>query len=242
MFTCTVCGNEKYEDFGEVLPHDYEESFRVPATCVSYGYRILNCSYCGAEQNEAIEPLGHKDENGDGLCDSCGVSLAGAAAHEHTASDWIVKSEATCADNGLKYKECTECGAIIEVELIERLPHTVSGWIVDADPTCTVCGSRHTKCTVCGVYVDIEEIPAPGHAPALVGAVRPTTTTDGYTGDTVCVVCGETLETGSVIPAEGEDPGDDGGENGGQSLSLWQRIVDWFRSLINKIKALFGIK
>ena len=267
--------NKSYEFSDE---HSFVQQFEMPATCGSYGYRFSKCS-CGAEQNEAIDPLGHKDENGDGLCDSCGVSLGGAAAHEHTASEWIVKSEATCAesgirikkctecdailevesidklphtvsdwivqseatcaDNGLKYKECTECGAIVEVGLIERLPHTVSDWVVDADPTCIVCGSRHTKCTICGVYVDVEEIPAPGHAPALVGAVAATADSDGYTGDTVCLVCGDLLEEGSVIPAEGnEDPGTGGEEQG--KLSIWERIVQWFRSLLEKIKALFG--
>ena len=39
-------------------------------------------------------------------------------------------------------------------------------------------------------------------------ATDPTCTEDGYTGDTVCCICGETLETGDVIPALGHVEGE----------------------------------
>ena len=48
-----------------------------------------------------------------------------------------------------------------------------------------------------------EVIPALGHKTQLVGAKAATCTEDGYTGDEVCTVCGETVKKGEVIPALG---------------------------------------
>ncbi len=39
------------------------------------------------------------------------------------------------------------------------------------------------------------------HEPVVQNASNPTCTEDGYTGDTVCSICGEMLEPGEVIPA-----------------------------------------
>ena len=41
------------------------------------------------------------------------------------------------------------------------------------------------------------------HEPCVQGAKDPDCLYEGYTGDTVCIVCGELLEKGSVIPARG---------------------------------------
>ena len=48
-----------------------------------------------------------------------------------------------------------------------------------------------------------EVLPALGHKTELVGAKAATCTEDGYTGDQVCTVCGETVTKGEVIPALG---------------------------------------
>ena len=47
------------------------------------------------------------------------------------------------------------------------------------------------------------EAPVHTHTTELVGAKDATCTEDGYTGDLVCTVCGETVETGKAIPAAG---------------------------------------
>ena len=48
-----------------------------------------------------------------------------------------------------------------------------------------------------------ETLPSLGHKTQLVGAKAATCTEDGYTGDEVCTVCGETVKKGEVIPATG---------------------------------------
>ena len=50
-----------------------------------------------------------------------------------------------------------------------------------------------------------EVLPALGHKTELVGAKAAACTEDGYTGDEVCTVCGETVKKGEVIPATGHD-------------------------------------
>ena len=55
-----------------------------------------------------------------------------------------------------------------------------------------------------------EIIPPTGnHTTALVGAKEATATEDGYTGDEVCTVCGQTIRQGEVIPATGETTPDE---------------------------------
>ena len=51
--------------------------------------------------------------------------------------------------------------------------------------------------------IDPSEQPHTEHVPGLQGVVDPDCLFEGYTGDTVCVVCGELLEKGSVVPALG---------------------------------------
>lgn len=44
---------------------------------------------------------------------------------------------------------------------------------------------------------------ATGHKTETQNAKDATCTTDGYTGDQACDMCGEIVETGTVIPATG---------------------------------------
>lgn len=80
-------------------------------------------------------------------------------------------------------------------------------------PTCTEDGyATYYQCLDCGKYFEEEELitetiwedlllPATGHKTELRNAKEATCTEDGYTGDEVCTVCGETLKRGEVIPA-----------------------------------------
>lgn len=80
-------------------------------------------------------------------------------------------------------------------------------------PICTEDGhAAYYQCLDCGKYFEDEELitettwedlllPATGHKTGLRNAKEATCTEDGYTGDEVCTVCGETLKRGEVIPA-----------------------------------------
>ena len=79
---------------------------------------------------------------------------------------------------------------------------------VTTEPGCESTGVRTYTATVTlegRTYTDTktETLPATGHKTQLVGAKAATCTEDGYTGDEVCTVCGETVKKGEVIPAPG---------------------------------------
>ena len=79
-------------------------------------------------------------------------------------------------------------------------------WVIDDEPTCGAAGKKHEVCSVCGKTQSENTVLAPtgAHTGTIVNAKEATATEDGYTGDTVCTVCGQTLAVGAVIPATGE--------------------------------------
>lgn len=85
---------------------------------------------------------------------------------EHTAGEdaWTVLEEATCTEDGLRCKICTECGEEFDHEVIPATGHTENGWIVDKEATCTEDGIKHLACKNCNVSLDAETIPATGHS------------------------------------------------------------------------------
>lgn len=66
-----------------------------------------------------------------------------------------------------------------------------SDWSSDAD------GHWHA-CAACGDRLDYA-----AHTPKVEGAQGATCTDEGYTGDTVCSVCGYVIAKGETIPATG---------------------------------------
>ena len=81
------------------------------------------------------------------------------------------------------------------------------------EPTCTATGSYDSVvyCSVCKAEVSRTKVtlPATGHTVVVDSAVAATATTDGLTEGSHCSVCGETIVAQEVIPATGEQ----GGEN-----------------------------
>ncbi len=69
-------------------------------------------------------------------------------------------------------------------------------------PTCTEDGAAHTECTVCqDIIKESFVIKATGHQHTEVLNVKDVTCKEeGYTGDTWCKDCEQTIEVGSVIP------------------------------------------
>ncbi|MBQ9880887.1 MAG: leucine-rich repeat protein [Clostridia bacterium] len=119
-------------------------------------------AYIGSERYDTIfgeafellhEPLGHIDEDGDGVCDRCGETVADACAHENTGIRNAVA--ATCTEPGyMGDTYCLDCGEQIEVgETIDALGHDYCA-VVTA-PTCEERGYATYTCSRCGdSYVD----------------------------------------------------------------------------------------
>lgn len=78
------------------------------------------------------------------------------------------------------------------------------------------------------------------HTTETVNYIAPTCTEDGYTGDEVCTVCGETVSTGEVIAATGHSYGDDNTcDNCGHKQSVSEAIQTWISDTIQSIRNFF---
>ncbi len=69
------------------------------------------------------------------------------------------------------------------------------------EPTCATTGITTYSCLFCDRSYE-EAIPSLGHSAELQGAVAPTCSAAGYSGDLVCTVCGTVVEKGVVLPVE----------------------------------------
>ena len=79
----------------------------------------------------------------------------------HSASDWIIDSEATCKAAGSKHKECTECEEVLETVEIEKLTtHTPAEAVREnfVDSDCKTEGSYNSVvyCSVCEAKISSE--------------------------------------------------------------------------------------
>ena len=125
-------------------------------------------------------------------------------------------------------------------------------WVVDSDPNCGKAGVKHEECAACGaVRSEDTVIPASGgHTIKVVNAKEATATEDGYTGDEVCSVCGQTVRTGEIIPAAGSNAdGFDGtcpycGEKHGPGLgwiiTVIHTVMQIIRICLMPVTALIG--
>ena len=70
-----VCGNDPAHK--ETAAHTWDNG-RVTQnpTCAAKGVKTFTCTLCNATRTEEIATVGHKDDNGDGMCDyGCGTSM-----------------------------------------------------------------------------------------------------------------------------------------------------------------------
>ena len=125
----------------------------------------------------------------------------------HTLTDWIYDCQPTCSSAGLKHKECSICGDVIESQDIPMLVHPLTDWIIDKAPTCTEDGCKIRKCVYGCPTIVQEAIPAAGHTGGeWVIEFEETCITPGYKYKE-CLVCGELAEE-EIIPELGHSPTD----------------------------------
>ena len=167
---------------------------------------------------------------------------------EYEDHDVIVRGagDADCTNEGYTGDEfCSVCGErLSEGTIIPAKGHTEGDPVAEnvVQATCTEDGSYEvvTYCADCGV--ELNRVPktekAFGHITEVVGAKEATATEDGYTGDEVCTVCGETVKAGEVIPAKGEptpdtptdEPTDEPTNNKG-GFDFFSKLLAWLTEL-----------
>ena len=175
----------------------------VEATCTEQGYSgNLSCALCGEiyEYGHATDALGHDFEN---------TVIA-----------------PTCTAEGYTEHLCKRCQHIEYSDTVAATGHKTDSVVFEniVAATCTVAGSKDSVvyCSVCKAELSRTkvEIPATGHTVEVDAAVAATATETGLTEGSHCSVCHETIVAQEVIPALGEQGGNenqDGNENQGGS-------------------------
>ena len=162
---------------GSVIPvtdHKYTNVY-VPATCTQEGSITYTCTVCDYSYGNVLEKTDHAYES--------------------------VRTEPTCTLEGNITYTCTACGDSY-YEVLGKLPHNYES--VTTAPTCTEAGFTTYTCSACGDSYQANHIAALDHPNRQhQNAEAATCTTAGYSGDTVCLDCGELLIAGNILPALG---------------------------------------
>ena len=114
---------------------------------------------------------------------------------KHKYEETVVKP--TCTEDGYTEHKCSVCGDTYKDAKTEKLGHKYEETVVK--PTCTEDGYTLYECSVCG-YKYAKKSEKLGHIIKVQNIQKATYFTTGYTGDTICTRCGETLEKGKKIP------------------------------------------
>ncbi len=157
------------------------------ATCTEDGTAVRKCTVCGEEDDEtrAIKALGHllseegtvtkkADCGNEGeetfSCTREGCSYKETkvvpATGEHTGGEEQT-TEATCTENGKKYKICSVCNKEYDVTVTEKVKgHTWGEWTVKTSGTCTEKESKTHTCTVCKATENVDRDMNPSNHPS----------------------------------------------------------------------------
>lgn len=181
-----------------------EKYLKSAATCTSKAVYYYCCEVCGEKGTETFE-YGEPDKNnhagetkavgaeaascdkdgytGDTYCVDCGEMIEKGKIIPATGH---VYSEEWKYDEQSHWRECTVgCGTIID-----KTAHS------GGEATCV----KKAVCEVCGTeYGEIDPDNHKGET-EIRGYIAPTVESEGYTGDTYCLDCGELIKNGEVIP------------------------------------------
>ena len=136
--TCTVCGfTNTIVDDETIADHIFEACAGLDPTCKEPGYVEYACVVCW---NESVT---YREEV--------------AATGNHTYGEWVVEEEATCLEDGLKHKECTECGEVA-VEVLPATGHKFENYVSDNNATCAKDGTKTAKCESCNELNTIDDV------------------------------------------------------------------------------------
>ncbi|MBE6132932.1 MAG: hypothetical protein E7180_06045 [Erysipelotrichaceae bacterium] len=140
-FTCSVCGDHKYEQIS-TIPHVEVIDLAVAPTCTERG--LTQGSHCG-------------------VCNTTLIAQTIIDATGHSWDEGTITKQSTCLEAGAKTYECINCDKT-QTESISKLPHTE---VIDArvDSTCEETGlTQGSHCDVCGTTLVAQTtIAATGH-------------------------------------------------------------------------------
>jgi len=146
---------------------------------------------------------GRPESNGDvSLTDLAGLNSDFTAAIKWAATNGITTgySDGTFRPHAV----CTRAHVVtfINRNVSNSKPHTHSYTSRVTAPTCTEKGYTTYTCS-CGDSYKDSYVDALGHKTEILNAKEAGCTEEGYTGDSICSVCGEKLSVGQMVDALG---------------------------------------
>ena len=226
---CKVCQTVANYKVVPATGHDYGAwNTTEEATCTVDGSQMRSCTVCGETETKVIPAMGHvweqktlvaATEMTDGIsaliCKNCQAEKEGSRTvipmTGHQFGNWSVTKEATCTEDGLRERSCTNencqiCNGtpITQKEMIPATGHDVTGveWTVEKEATCNEEGRQIKKCTRCGEAAEAEIIQKKSHD-YEEQREEATCTDKGYT-QLICKNC-KSIKEGSYqeLPALG---------------------------------------
>ena len=224
---CSVCGETKETQVSDPLGHDFEEwKITKDPICTKNGTKKRICKRCKEYEIDVIDPTGHqhtkiidqkeatceeKGYTGDIYCNDCRriVELGkDIAPTGHTMDEGTITKEPTQTATGIKEYKCKTCKKVLKTETIPMLKsHHWDQGTQNKAPTCTEAGEMIYHCTDEDCDETYTEVIDPtGHQHTkIIDQKDATCEENGYSGDTYCEDCKQTIKTGKVIKATGHD-------------------------------------
>ncbi len=192
----TVVEKDKGRNESVVLPHALpaEIEFEYDTQSVTVGENLVITPTVTSKTEGAVETYQwYKD----------GKLLEGQKSKDLTVqnADYADAGEYTLEVITASNATTAKAEGTVKVEVVD-CKHVFGEWKIDKEATCTENGLEKRECTLCG-FVEERETEAKGHVTEIQNKKDANCTEDGYTGDTVCTVCQEVIEKGTVIGALG---------------------------------------
>lgn len=173
--SCNTCGQILASGTGAIADHDFDEWYvLIEPTETEPGEKDRICKVCGGVEVVEIPPLGCQHKNvtvmpateatctTDGktegsICASCNTVLVAQTtipAKGHDDGTWVVVTEATETQNGLKELRCTRCSYVLKSESIPKIE---SGNDDISDPVVQTVNAKKGDTVTLNVYVNTKD-------------------------------------------------------------------------------------
>lgn len=223
-YTCAICQTTKTEVIPATGKHENTEVRNVKeATCAQEGYTgDTYCEDCGTllSTGNSIPKTAHTWDGGKvtqkatcttkgittftcTVCESARTEEVPATGHTNKLTKFA--KNASCKSEGYTGDIfCQDCGALLEDgKIISKTEHTWNAGEITKTATCTTAGVKTFTCISCGT-TRTEVIAATGHGSTETRNEKTAScSSEGYTGDLYCTVCGQKISSGSVIAKTG---------------------------------------
>lgn len=144
------CTNLATVNLGKSVSVIADDAFK---TCI----KLKAVNYNGTEEDKAKITIGSNNEYLTNASWSC-VTI------QHNLGEWVIITNPTCTEGGLKEQSCLDCGEVINSQAIEALGHNYSETVLDSHPhtvtkACSRCGDNQstsqyfTDCLECNFTV-----------------------------------------------------------------------------------------